>query len=107
MNRRELDAAADAMYDQIGAQIFREEFRDWWFSQFGEQQWEYGHAYPLTDGWERGDRYGEHRYVKPVSEREARAHKPSGHNSEGEPYWNYLVVRRRRASDWEKVDENE
>lgn len=28
-----------------------------------EPEWEYGTRRPVTDGWESGDRYGEHEYI--------------------------------------------
>lgn len=32
-----------------------------------EPEWEYATRKSVTDGWERGDRYGEHEYIDPRS----------------------------------------
>lgn len=67
----------------------------------------YGHAYYVTDGWERGDRYDKDRYVREVTKAEWDAHKPSGHNSAGEPYWNYIRVKQVKASPWFEGEKND
>lgn len=63
--------------------------------------WEYGFAFPLTDGWEKGDRIG-NRYVRPVSKAEYDARKPSGHRADGTPYWNYIRVMRPPTPQWQE-----
>jgi len=74
----------------------------------GVAAWEYGFAYPVTDGWERGDRIeGGKRYVRKVTKAEFDAHKPDGHYSDGAPYWNYVRVSKPPTPQWVRVEEGQ
>lgn len=70
----------------------------------GETRWEYGTRRSVTDGWERGDRYGEREYVdaRSVSDRVG---------SDGSTVTGVRdmtrAVRRRKAGPWEPVTNTE
>lgn len=72
-------------------------------------QYEYGKAYPITDGEESGDRIsfpsdGLKRYIRRVSKAEFDQHKPDGYLANGKPYWNYLRVQRPISPKWRLVE---
>lgn len=62
-----------------------------------EPEWEYGTRKSVTDGWERGDRYGEHEYIdaRSVSDRinDDRSSTRPGRDMT-------RAVRRRKAGPW-------
>jgi hypothetical protein len=64
----------------------------------------YGFAFPVVDGWERGDRFEGGRYVRVVTKADFDAHKPSGNRADGSPYWNYVRVRMPVSPGWQVVD---
>lgn len=75
-----------------------------WEAEQGEPGWEYGTRRSVTDGWERGDRYGEHEYVdaRSVSDRVG----TDGSTVTGVRDMT-RAVRRRKAGPWEPVTNTE
>lgn len=68
----------------------------------GETEWEYGTARTVTDGWERGDRYGERQYIdhRSISDR-----LNSDQSTVTKVRDLTRAVRRRKAGPWQEVEQ--
>lgn len=99
----------DRCMDAYDRQVARDEFDRWLAAHDAEvragvvteePEWEYGTLREVVDGWERGDRYGEHQYVSGVSGR--LNHDPSTVTGV-RPL--DRAVRRRKAGPWVPVQQ--
>lgn len=67
---------------------------------FDEPEYEYGTARAVTDGWERGDSFGEHQYIDSRSVTDRLNYDPSTVTKARDMS---RAVRRRKAGEWEKI----